>query len=126
VFATANLAGNEDEQCSRCLEDIHVRLELNIHEEFMATVNATTGTQLSPPENPDAFRISENHILDMEEAARQAWVSARPIQALCKDDCAGLCPECGRNLNQISCSCSPAPDERWGRLRELAQEMKGT
>ena len=101
-------------------------LELDIQEEFITTVNATTGTQLAPPENPDAFLISEKQILDLEEAARQAWVSARSIQALCKSDCAGLCPECGLNLNQTSCSCTPAPDERWGRLRELAQEMKGS
>ncbi len=126
VFATASLTGSDEEQCSRCLEDIQVTLELEIQEEFVATVNAISGAQLAPPENPDAFRISESHILDMEEAARQAWVSARPIQALCKDDCSGICPECGINLNQSTCSCGPAPDERWGRLRELAQEMKGT
>lgn len=126
VLATASLTGSEDEQCSRCLEDIQVTLELNVQEEFIASVDAVSGAQLSPPDEPDAFRISGNQILNMEEAARQAWISARPIQALCKPDCSGLCSECGRNLNQSACSCSPAADERWGRLRELAQEMKGT
>ena len=126
VFATASLAGSEDEQCSRCLEDVKVTLELNIQEQFIATVDAVSGTRLAPPDDPDAFRIDENHILDLEEAARQAWVSARPVQALCNPDCSGLCSECGRNLNQSPCACTPAPDERWGRLRELAQEMKGT
>ena len=126
VLVTASLTGSENDQCSRCLEDIRVTLELNIQEEFMASVDAISGAQLPVPNDPDVFRISENYILDMEEAARQAWVSARPIQALCNPECSGLCSECGRNLNQSSCSCSPAPDERWGRLRELAQEMKGT
>ncbi len=126
VFATANLTGSEDEQCSRCLEDIQVTLVLNIQEEFIATVDAVSGARLSPSDDPDAFRISEDHILDLEEPARQAWVSARPVQALCDPDCSGLCSECGRNLNQSPCSCAPAPDERWGGLRELAQEMKGT
>ena len=126
IFATASLTGSEDDQCNRCLEDIQVTLELNVQEEFIASADAVSGAQQSPPDDPDAFRISENQILDMEEAARQAWISARPVQALCNPDCSGLCSECGRNLNQSSCSCSPAPDERWGRLRELAQEMKGT
>ncbi|MCI0855857.1 MAG: DUF177 domain-containing protein [Chloroflexi bacterium] len=126
ILATASLTGSENQQCSRCLEDIQVKLELRVQEEFIATVDAVSGAQLVPPDDPDAFRISGNQILDMEEAARQAWISARPIQALCNPDCSGLCPECGRNLNQSSCSCTPAPDERWGRLRELAQEMKGT
>ena len=126
IPATASLTGSENQQCSRCLEDIQVKLELRVQEEFIATVDAVSGAQLVPPDDPDAFRISGNQILDMEEAARQAWISARPIQALCNPDCSGLCPECGRNLNQSSCSCTPAPDERWGRLRELAQEMKGT
>ena len=126
ILATASLTGSENQQCSRCLEDIQVTLELNVQEEFIATVDAVSGAQLAPADDPDAFRISGNQILDMEEAARQAWISARPIQALCNPDCSGLCPECGRNLNQSSCSCTPAPDERWGRLRELAQEMKGT
>ena len=126
ILVTASLAGTEDQQCSRCLEDIQVTLELNVQEEFIASVDAVTGDLLSPPDDPDAFRISKSHTLDMEEAARQAWISARPIQALCNPDCSGLCSECGGNLNQSSCSCSPALDERWGQLRELAQAMKGT
>jgi len=126
VFAKASLSGTAADQCSRCLEDIHVTLQLEIQEEFISSVDPVSGAQLAPPDDPDAFRIDAIQILNLEEAVRQAWISVRPIQSLCEPGCSGLCSECGKNLNQSPCACSPALDERWGPLRELAQEMKGT
>lgn len=126
ILATARLTGEQTEQCSRCLEPMTVPLILKIREEFFLRVDPISGATLAPPDDPEAFRVNATHILDMEEPVRQAWTSAKPMQPLCKPDCKGICSECGQNLNETECSCSPAPDERWGALRELAQEMKGT
>ena len=126
ILVTSVLIGTQDEQCSLCLKQIKVPLQLNIQEEFFASVDAVSEAALPAPEDPDAFRISPNHVLDLEEAVRQSWLSALPMQPLCNPDCAGLCSECGKDLNQGSCSCAPAQDERWAALQELAREMKGT
>lgn len=126
IQVTAAINGIQDTQCSLCLKEIEIPVQLKVQEEFFASVDAVSTAELPPPEDPDAFRISPMHILDLEEAVRQAWHAALPMQPLCKPDCAGLCSDCGQDFNQGSCSCSPAPDERWGALQELARQMKGT
>jgi len=37
----------------------------------------------------------------------------------CREDCAGLCPQCGADRNLVACGCEPPKDARWERLREL-------
>jgi len=126
VLVTAKLAGKQAATCSRCLRETSLPIGITLEEEFLLSVDPHTNSLIAPPEDPDVFRVDERHILDLEEAVRQAWTSALPIQPLCREDCAGLCSQCGQDLNLRACSCSPALDERWDVLRELARELKGT
>ncbi|MBM3157836.1 MAG: DUF177 domain-containing protein, partial [Chloroflexi bacterium] len=69
--------------------------------------------------------INENHILDLSEAIRQYTIMALPMKPVCREDCAGLCPHCGRNLNLGPCKCPPAPpDARWAPLLALRSENR--
>lgn len=63
--------------------------------------------------------------LDVAAMARDALVDLLPARILCRDDCAGLCPTCGVDLNTGTCSCPPeAPDGRWAGLQEIAERLK--
>jgi uncharacterized protein len=42
-----------------------------------------------------------------------------PMRALCRDDCRGLCPECGADRNVAPCTCAPPADDRWTALKAL-------
>ena len=44
-----------------------------------------------------------------------------PMKALCREDCKGLCPECGTDRNTATCACAPSRDERWQPLRTLLE-----
>jgi uncharacterized protein len=44
-----------------------------------------------------------------------------PMKALCRDDCKGLCPQCGADRNAVPCACAPPPDERWKSLKTLLE-----
>ena len=77
ILVTAKLAGIQDEQCSLCLKEIKVPVKFKVREEFFASVDAVSTAVLPPPEDPDAFRIGSTHVLDLEEAVRQAWHSGR-------------------------------------------------
>jgi uncharacterized metal-binding protein YceD (DUF177 family) len=80
---------------------------------------------LPPPDDPDAFLIDEHHHLDLTEAVRQALVVEQPMAPLCRPDCAGLCPECGADLNAGPHSCAAEPeDSRWAALRALATDAE--
>ncbi|HEU4659004.1 MAG TPA: DUF177 domain-containing protein [Capillimicrobium sp.] len=65
--------------------------------------------------------IGDGEVLDLHAWARDALVLALPNQVLCRPDCAGLCPECGADLNEAGPEHrhERAPDPRWAKLRDL-------
>ncbi len=70
------------------------------------------------------FETPESDELDLTEALREETLLALPMNLVCADDCAGLCPTCGVNLNTESCDCAapePPPEEEnpWGALDQL-------
>jgi uncharacterized protein len=92
--------------CSRCLSQFNCPLTLNIEEEYFPTTDIISGAPI-PPGELDRFTIDEHHVLDLTEALRQCALLAIPMKPLCREDCAGLCPNCGHNLNLGACKCSP-------------------
>jgi len=93
--------------CSRRLNQFYCPLTLNIEEEFFPTTDIVSGASLPPSDDPDHFTIDERHVLDLTEALRQCALLAIPMKPLCREDCAGLCLNCGHNLNLGPCSCPP-------------------
>ena len=121
--------------CSRCLSLFSCPLTLNIEEEYLPTTDVISDTPLSLPDEPSYFTIKEHNILDLTEAIHQYALLATPMKPLCRQDCAGLCPTCGCNLNQAPCNCPPKPaDPHWSGLSKLVladseasvKEQKGT
>ena len=107
--------------CSRCLSLFNYPLALDIEEEYFPTIDTITGMSLPAPDDPGSFTIDESNILDLTEAIRQYALLSIPMKPLCAEDCAGLCPACGGNLNQTLCNCPPKPaDPRWSELSKLA------
>ncbi len=124
ILVTAALVAERVEMvCARCLEPAFVDLEIRFQETFYPTVEVFTGEPLGLPEGEeleDPFRIDEHHILDLTEAVRQYTILSLPRRPLCREDCRGLCPVCGQNLNQGSCSCQVEEvDPRWAALDEI-------
>ena len=106
--------------CNRCLGSFLQPLKVKFEEEFFPTLDVLSGASLPGPEESSAFTIDEHHTLDLTDAVRQYALLAIPMKALCKQDCAGLCPTCGKNLNEGRCDCPPQnTDPRWSKLAEL-------
>jgi uncharacterized protein len=110
-------------QCSRCLENFSVPVEASLEEEFQPTVDVMTGYVVKrdeAEENDAAFHIDANHMMDLTEPVRQAILVALPMKPLCREDCKGICAECGANLNEVDCGHMQAKeDDRWTGLRVL-------
>jgi uncharacterized protein len=120
VLVRANLRIIESESCSRCLKPLQEALSIEFEEEFQSTVDVRTGHPLSGEVDDEAFKIDENHLLDLTEAIRQYREASAVMQPLCRPDCRGLCPRCGQDLNTGDCACSAAPvDSRWSALAGL-------
>jgi uncharacterized protein len=107
-------------ECSRCLKAFKSKLTVNIEEEYFPSLDINSGTALEQPDDPGSFIIDEHHILDLSEAIRQNALLAIPMKPLCREDCLGLCPVCGKDLNKKLCECNKVKiDPRWAQLAQL-------
>jgi uncharacterized protein len=87
-----------ESRCARCLKDISGKFIL----EFNRTV-AISGTLQN--EDNDSFVIVKNGKLDIDHELVEDLLLEFPSKLLCKEECAGLCPKCGKNLNFGPCDC---------------------
>lgn len=56
--------------------------------------------------------------VDLDPYVHEAVVLSTPMRVVCREDCRGLCPSCGVNLNRETCACGPSADPRWDALRK--------
>lgn len=108
--------------CSRCLENATIPVETEILEEFRLNPGAGPEGQTTVDSEfeEDVESLVTESGIDLQELARQALLVAMPLQPLCKEDCVGLCPQCGRNLNLGECGCAEAlPDSPFAKLANL-------
>lgn len=121
ILVTGTLRTVLELECCRCLAAFSAPVELEIEEEFRPSVDIETGAELpvTEPEEEGTI-IDEHHILDLTEIVRQSIFLVLPMHPLCKEDCAGLCSQCGQNLNEGECDCvTEAIDPRLEALKEL-------
>jgi uncharacterized protein len=105
----ATLAG----PCFRCLADAELPVELRLRE-YQAT---------KPEGDEEQTEYLEDDRVDLSAWARDAIALALPDQILCRDDCAGLCPVCGKDLNaEPHEHTEESVDPRWAKLSQLREE----
>lgn len=98
-------------ECRRCLTSVRAEVE----EEFQ-TVFAPEGDEEAV--DPDVFIYDPAaRELDLRPALRELWLLSVPRYVLCDEACKGLCPTCGKNLNEGQCDCPAVRDSRWDALR---------
>jgi len=74
-------------------------------------------------DDEEEFVLLVDHQLDIEELVRTALILELPSRFLCKEDCKGLCPVCGCDLNEKQCSCNKKErDPRWDVLKDFFSE----
>jgi uncharacterized protein len=96
--------------CQRCLEPARIELDVTARE-YQADEPEVVDQETTP------YLVGE--LLDVDRWATDAAILALPLVIRCREDCAGLCPQCGSDLNVVACGCEPPKDARWERLREL-------
>lgn len=74
-------------------------------------------------DDEDEFIIMENFSIDIDEIVRSALILEAPVRYLCKENCKGLCPKCGCDLNLRDCGCDTSDrDSRWDVLKDYFSE----
>jgi uncharacterized protein len=109
--------------CSRCLAPFREKVETTFLEDFREGVAPPAGREEVSEESRTEVWFFQGDTLDLTEAVRQNLLLALPSQPVCRPDCPGLCPVCGRRLAEGSCSCRV--EEVDPRLEALRRFLTG-
>jgi uncharacterized protein len=121
----AEFSGNFELPCARCLEPVEQKLS-----DRLDLIFRPTGADAGSPDH--SISTSDTEIgyyqgdgLVLEDVLREQVLLSLPARILCRQDCKGLCPGCGSNLNQETCNCQASPpDPRWSELAGLRSRLK--
>ncbi|BCB82166.1 metal-binding protein [Phytohabitans flavus] len=114
--ASASVAG----ECSRCLRPVSDSVVVTIQELYAYEHSATVETT-----DEDEVGRLQGDLVDLEPALRDAVVLALPANPLCREDCPGLCPECGVPWDELPAGHSHEQvDPRWAALSQLKPSNK--
>jgi len=107
--------------CSRCLKEITLTIPLNFAKEFKeerSFDSARPGRGSAQDDNRsdgEAYLIVDGEI-DLALPITEEIIANTPIRALCREDCQGLCPKCGANLNDNPCKCDKVEFEIFNKI----------
>ncbi len=119
LFLQVSLTTSGTFTCDRCIDDF-TRTIAGAYSVVYA-LDRGSKERTSSTESELLELSADANFLDLDEDVRQYALLAVPLKLLCKDDCAGLCPTCGKNRNRESCKCEDETvDPRWEGLRDIS------
>ncbi|MFD0671787.1 YceD family protein [Cohnella sp. GCM10027633] len=102
IFVNGQLSCNVRLQCSRCLDQAEKRFVLSFDEQYKIVEDP----EAEFDEEDEAIPVAATDRIDLAPFLAQELIVQLPYAPLCKEDCQGLCPECGANRNEQSCGCN--------------------
>lgn len=126
IVAEGSYRGTLTCLCGRCLNPYETDLESEFRARFFTTAQELR-REKKEEDDPVYRELIEEGKIDLGFVICQDILIQCPMRPLCKEDCKGLCPECGANLNEEDCGHEvEAKDPRLSKFRELAEEMEET
>lgn len=116
VLVSGDVGADAVGTCSRCLEPVKSSLHVRIQELYRYSDTS---------EVDDDSPTFDNELIDLEDVVRDAAVLDLPIAPLCREDCRGLCSQCGCNLNDNPDHRHEQFDDRWAALRDFMTDQAG-
>lgn len=114
VVVRGEVEGRFGLACRRCLEPATVGIDEEV---------GLLYREGEAEEDGDVLALPETDELDVSVPVREQVLLSVPRYAYCREDCRGLCPHCGANLNEGTCGCTvEEEDERWAPLRRLRKD----
>jgi len=117
VLVTGTVRGRAAGECVRCLDDVEQVIDADLQELFAYPGRKPEG------EDDEDLRELEDELIDLEPAVRDAVVPALPFQPVCRDDCPGLCAQCGARLADDPGHQHESADPRWAALQGLSEVL---
>lgn len=113
ILATGIVRGRVVGTCDRCLEPAEFELAAEVDEYFLFHAPSETDSLGEDEEDVDFSLVGDDHTIELSDAIESAVMMETPFVVLCREDCKGLCPVCGENLNERDCGhASQIEEER--------------
>ena len=133
IFVQGAIKGAIAIACSRCVAPMAITFDERVRVTFVPAAPAAADDGAKPgaqgaADEDDGVELSadeldvfpyDGEIVDLAPLVREQFVLAVPFAPLCKDDCAGLCPQCGVDRNLSTCACTRPADPRFAALAGL-------
>jgi uncharacterized protein len=106
--------------CSRCLEPFRLPVDRSFDLRYLPQSEASTEPESEVAEEDLETSFYRGDQIDLNELLREQFYLALPMKPLCREECKGLCPQCGTNLNTATCNCAAAwEDPRLAALKQF-------
>lgn len=115
VYLDINISFVFNGFCDRCAGELT--------KDFSIAVNKIVVEELQNERDDDDYIVVNNRTLDLDALVNEEVSLSLPSKILCSDDCRGLCPQCGTNLNVSKCDCKKDIDPRMSALLQLLDEQ---
>ncbi|MDO7905878.1 DUF177 domain-containing protein [Paenibacillus sp. JX-17] len=113
IDVQGSLKAELDMLCSRCLKPMHEHLNIEFQEQFKQSAN-------SDEDQEDDAILVEGESFDLAPYCEESFLMHVPFVPLCDEDCKGLCPTCGHDLNEGDCGCdNQVIDPRLAGLKDF-------
>ena len=120
VFVNGHVETRVQVECDRCLQQVELPVNSDFSLEYITGSDYESSEVAELTEAEMSVAVFDGKALDVDEIVKEQVVLAVPTRMLCREDCKGICPECGVDRNTGECSCVTNDiDPRWAALKNL-------
>ncbi|MGA3092996.1 MAG: DUF177 domain-containing protein [Terriglobales bacterium] len=110
--------------CARCLDPVVHAVERSFDLLYRPLGTDSGHEELSVTDAEAEIGYYQGDGLLLEDTLREQVLLALPLKTICRDGCRGLCPHCGKNLNEVQCECvDEVEDPRWSALKQIRTKL---
>ncbi len=107
-------------ECDRCLKPVQLPVSADFALEYITEADYESSSIAALSEEEMSVSVFDGESIDVDEIVKEQILLAVPARTLCGEDCKGICPECGIDLNTGQCNCAADEvDPRWAALKSL-------
>ena len=120
VFVNGHVDTRVQVECDRCLQPVELPVNTDFALDYISGAAYESSPAAELTEAEMSLSVFDGEAIDIDEIVKEQVLLAVPSRMLCREDCKGICPECGIDRNTGECSCvTNETDPRWAALKNL-------
>jgi len=120
VFVNGHVETRAQLECDRCLKPVELPVSADFELEYITGAEYESSSAAALNEEEMSVSVFDGESIDVDEIVKEQVLLAVPARMLCREECKGICPECGIDRNSGQCNCAAEEvDPRWAALKGL-------